>query len=416
MGGAARKPIPSFPSPPMPADRPLTFLCLASYEKGAEFLRECGRQGVRVLFATTEALRGAAWPWESIAETFTLPEHRDDLLLGVSHLARTEKIDRIIPLDEFDLEAASALREHLRVPGMGQTTVRYFRDKLAMRFKAREAGLRVPDFAPAVNDGDLGAFLDRRPGPWILKPRGEASSFGIQKLDTADAVWRALDDLGDRRSFFLVEQYVAGDVYHVDAVVAGGEVRFAEAHGYVSPPFDVMHGGGAFATRTLDRTSDEAAALRDLNRDLIGALGLVRGAVHSEFIRGRDDGAFYFLETAARVGGAHIADVVEAATGVSPWREWARVEVADARGEPYAPPERRDDYAGVVISLARQERPDLSAYDDPEVALRLDKRHHAGLVVRAPSAARVEALLTDYLRRFAADFTATLPAPDRTPT
>ena len=400
----------------MPADRPLTFLCLASYEKGAEFLRECGRQGVRVLFATTEALRGAAWPWESVAETFTLPETRDDLLLGVSHLARTERIDRIVPLDEFDLEAASALREHLRVPGMGQTTVRYFRDKLAMRFKAREAGLRVPDFAPAVNDGDLGAFLDRRPGPWILKPRGEASSFGIQKLGTADAVWRALDDLGDRRSFFLVEQYVAGDVYHVDAVVAGGAVRFAEAHGYVSPPFDVMHGGGAFATRTLDRDSDEAAALMALNRDLVGALGLVRGAVHSEFIRGRDDGAFYFLETAARVGGAHIADVVEAATGVNLWREWARVEVADARGEPYAPPERRDDYAGVVISLARQERPDLSAYDDPEVALRLDKRHHAGLVVRAPSAACVEALLTDYLRRFAADFTATLPAPDRTPT
>lgn len=397
------------------SDRPLTFLCIASYEKGEEFLRECGRQGVRVLFVTVEKLRDAGWPREAIAETFYLPDGhtREDVVKGVSWLARRERIDRIVPLDEFDLETASALREHLRVPGMGETTVRYFRDKLAMRFKAREAGVRVPDFAPTVNDDGVRDFLERQPGPWILKPRGEASAVGIQKLDEAGAVWAALDALGDRRSFFLLEQFVAGDVYHVDALVADREVRFAEAHRYAAPPFDVMHGGGVFATRTLDRGSDEAEAVRAMNGRLVEALGLVRGSVHTEVIRGRDDGAFYFLETAARVGGAHIAEVVEAATGVSPWREWARIEVADARGEPYAPPERRDDYAGAVISLARQERPDLSAYDDPEVVWRMEKRHHAGLVVRAPSAAGVEALVDGYLRRFAEDFTARLPAPDQ---
>ena len=399
----------------MSSDRPLTFLCLSSYEKGADFLRECGRQGVRVLFVTVEGLREAAWPREAIAETFYLPdEHtREDVVKGVSWLARKERIDRIVPLDEFDLETASALREHLRVPGMGETTVRYFRDKLAMRVKAREVGVRVPDFTATYNDADVAGFLGRQPGPWILKPRGEASAVGIQKLGEAEAVWRALDDLGDRRSFFLLEQFVPGDVYHVDALVAGREVQFAEAHRYAAPPFDVMHGGGVFATRTLRRGSDEAEAVRAMNRQLVEALGLVRGAVHTECIRGREDDEVYFLETAARVGGAHIAETVEAATGVNLWREWARIEIADARGEPYAPPERRDDYAGVLISLARQERPDLSAYDDPEVVWRMEKRHHAGLVVRAASPDRVEALLDDYMRRFAEDFSASLPAPDQ---
>ena len=58
-------------------------------------------------------------------------------------LARTRLIDRIVPLDDYDVETAAALREHLRVPGMGDTTARYFRDKLAMRVQARDRGLQV---------------------------------------------------------------------------------------------------------------------------------------------------------------------------------------------------------------------------------------------------------------------------------
>jgi hypothetical protein len=103
--------------------------------------------------------------------------------------------------------------------------------------------------------------------------------------------------------------------------------------------------------------------------------------------------------------------MVEAATGLNLWREWARVEVADARGEEYRPPEARDDGAGLLISLARQEWPDTSAYADPEIVWRLDKRHHAGLLVVSPSAERVEGLLHDYMRRFREDFYASMPAP-----
>lgn len=399
----------------MASDRPITFLCLASYEKGTAFLRACKAEGVRVLFLTVERLREAAWPWDSIDEVFVMPtlQDREDVLHGVSYLARTERIDRIVALDEFDVATASALREHLRVPGMGETTARYFRDKLAMRIKAREAGIRVPDFVPVLHYDDLRAFMERCPAPWILKPRGEASAIGIQKIYEPEQLWRALDELGDKQSFFLLEQFIAGDVYHVDAVVADREVRFAEAHGYLSPPFDVMHGGGVFASRTLDRGSDEAEAVTGMNRDLVGALGLVRGAVHTEFIRGREDGLFYFLETASRVGGANIAELVEAATGVNLWREWTRVEVADVRGDSYETPDHRCDYAGVLISLAKQERPDLSAYADPEVVWRLDKRHHAGLIVAASSPERVEHLLDAYTRRFHEDFHASMPPPSK---
>ncbi|HEX8686022.1 MAG TPA: hypothetical protein VF654_05950, partial [Pyrinomonadaceae bacterium] len=59
------------------------------------------------------------------------------------------------------------------------------------------------------------------------------------------------------------------------------------------------------------------------------------------------------------------------------------------------------------------ERPDTSAYDDPEIVLRVDRPHHVGLVVRSHDLARVRALLDSYAERFARDFSAYVPPPER---
>jgi biotin carboxylase len=335
----------------------------------------------------------------------------DALVRSVSFVARDRRIDRIVPLDDFDVETAAALREHLRLPGMGDTTARYFRDKLAMRVKARDHGVLVPEFVHVLNREDIQHFADHVPAPWVLKPRSEASAVGIKKVASAGELWPLLEALGERQSFYLLERFVPGDIFHVDSVVSEREVVFAASSKYGAPPMEVAHGGGVFMTRTVARDSPDAQALEALNRDLLHTLGLARGVTHTEFIKGAD-GRFYFLETAARVGGANIAEVVEAATGVNLWREWARIEVAGEHGG-YEAPEAREDYAGIVISLARQERPDTSAYDDPEIVFRLDKRHHVGLVVASRDPRRVEGLLQSYARRFLEDFSATLPAPDK---
>jgi hypothetical protein len=175
---------------------------------------------------------------------------------------------------------------------------------------------------------------------------------------------------------------------------------------------NVAQGGGIFTTFTVRRGSEDDSALRAINRDLIAALGLVRGVAHAEFIHAQADGHFYFLECAARVGGAYINEMVEAATGINLWREWARVEVAGGDGS-YELPPVREEYAGVILSLARQDDPDTSAYNDPEIQLRIKKHHHAGLVLKSADAQRVPALLESYARRFADDFLAIEPPRDK---
>lgn len=398
----------------MPEERPLTILCVSSYEKGQEFLRTCKAMGCRVYLLTVEKLRNADWPREVIDEMFFMPEELPlpGLLNAVSYAARTRKIDRIVALDEFDMENVSAIREHLRIPGMGLTTVRYFRDKLAMRARAKEDGVLVPEFVHVLNHDDLSEFMARVPAPWLLKPRSQASGIGMKKIQQAEELWPWLDKLGDEQSHFLLEQFVPGGVFHVDSVASEREVLFADAHAYGVPPLDVSHAGGVFTTRTLERESEDAKALQAVNKNLIESLGFLRGVTHAEFLKADADGKLYFIEIAARVGGAYISDVVEAASGINLWREWAKLEVGAGKMA-YSLPPQRNDYAGVIVSLARQEEPDTSAYTDPEIVYRVKKYHHAGFVVKSADAARVKELLESYSRRFVTDFLATQPVPDK---
>jgi biotin carboxylase len=218
--------------------------------------------------------------------------------------------------------------------------------------------------------------------------------------------------LTERSSYYLLERFIPGEVFHVDSLVEDGRILFAGVNRYWRPPMEVAHQGGVFISTTLEHDVDDERALLEMNAALLQTLKFVRGATHAEFIRGAD-GQFYFLEVAARVGGAFIAETLEAASGVNVWREWANIELA--RGEtPYQLPSSRRDYAGVVLALARQEWPDTSAYTEPEIVLRPVKRHHVALIVSSPDYARVQQLLGEYATRFAEDFVAVLPPLERT--
>lgn len=395
--------------------RPI-FLCLASYFKGHLFMQEAHRLGAHVILLTREKLKDEAWPAESIDERFLMPSlHKlPDVLHAVSYLMRDRAIDQIIPLDDYDVPTAAALREHLRLDGMGETVTRHFRDKLAMRQRARALGIPVPDFEGVLNYNRLRDLMQRTPAPWVLKPRLEAGAMGIKKLSQPEALWGWLERLGDEQSYYLLEQFIPGEVYHVDSIVWQGEVLLAAPHRYGRPPINVAHEGGVFISRSLEPEADVAADLLALNRQLLLGFGMTRGVAHTEFIQAAD-GRLFFLETAARVGGASLDQLTQAATGVNPWLEWARLEMAHVQGQPYTLPPLHHRQAAILVCLARQEYPDLSAYAAPEVVWRMDKKQHAGLILATEDGARLDNLLDEYGRRFAYDFLAVAPPLDRAP-
>jgi len=400
--------------------RPLNVVCLATYFKGVDFIRECKSRGCQVVLITKEKMLGEDWPRESLDDLIALPNDAgpDMFIHLVSLLARQTKIDRIVALEEFDVIIAAQIREHFCLSGMSSATARLFRDKLAMGAKAKEAGIHVPDFVSLMNHNEVRDFVDQVPPPWVIKPRLDVSAIGIKKGQEPGDVWRAIDELDrrerirERSPYHLLSRFISGDVFHVDSLVSNARVIFAGANKYGRPPMEVAHRGGAYISHTIPRGTDDEKRLFAINRKLVKTLGLERGAAHAEFIRSTADGEFYFLEVAARVGGAYIADVLEAASGVSLWREWAKLELGDnSAGRKLSPP--RKDYAGIVLSLAKQEYPDTSSYDDPEVAYWVKKKHHVGLIVRSKKLERVQELLTQYAIRFAEDFEAVLPPLER---
>jgi biotin carboxylase len=181
---------------------PFTIFCIATYHKGDEFLRECRRQGCRVLLLTDETLRDADWPRDAVDEFYyvrrDMPEA--DIRKGIAHVARTEQIDRIVALDDFDVELGAMLREYLRIPGLDTTTARAFRDKLTMRTRARDAGIPCPAFVHVLNHRAIGEWIGSIPPPWVLKPRAQAAAIGIRTVHGADDLWRTIDALGDTQA------------------------------------------------------------------------------------------------------------------------------------------------------------------------------------------------------------------------
>jgi hypothetical protein len=398
---------------------PLSVLCLASFDKGQRTLQELKRQGCRVFLLTSLSLKDKAeWPRESLEDIFYMPDNEHqwnlpDMLKGVTHLARTVPIDRIMALDDFDLEKAALLREHFRLPGLGETATRFFRDKLAMRTRAAASDIPVPEFTPTFNYEQIDHFLRRVPGPWVLKPRMLAGAIGIKKCESAEDVWDKIHNAGDLQSYLVLERFVPGDIFHVDSIWFQGEVVYSVASAYGTPPLEVTTEGGIFTTQILDRENEPAKSLKSLNEQVLRTFGLCDGVSHSEFIRGRADGKLYFLETSARVGGAHISDLIEQATGINLWEEWAKLEVASARNLAYNLVTERNDYAGLLVSLARQEWPDTSSFTDPELVWRLTKRSHVGFIVRSGERERVKHLLASYAQRVRDEYHAAAPARDR---
>ncbi len=403
------------------SNRPLSILCVASFFKGEAFMRAAKAEGCTVYLITSSQLKGENWPHESIDETFYVNDingekgvwNMDEVIAGLAWVVRTRPIDRVVSLDDFDVEKGAAIREHFRIPGMGQTTCRYFRDKLAMRVKAAAAGIRVPAFCALFNDEEINNYLDTIAAPWLVKPRGEASATGIKKAHSKEEAWQILNNLGDKRHNYLIEQFRPGDVFHSDAINVDQKVAFCRNSRYLSTPMEVAHGGGVFRSITIEFDSADDKELHKMNEAVMRAFGMNYSASHTEFIKDRETGAFVFLETASRVGGANLAEMVEMSSGINLWREWARVEVAVARGEKYKLPKVRNDYAGIIVSLSRHQFPDSSGFTESEIVWRMEKEYHIGMIVQSPKAARVLALLDSFTHRVFNDFHASAPISDR---
>lgn len=378
-----------------------TIVCISCYYKGYDFMDEMHKLGNKVILITSENFKDKNWPWFAISEVYYMKEiepsvwNLDHLIEGFSYLLKTKNIDAVIALDDYDVEKAALIRETFRIPGMGQTTHRYFRDKLAMRQMAKDSGIEAPQFSSIFNDEKVNEFADQNTAPWVIKPRSEASAAGIIKVKSKEELWPAIEKLGDERHKFLIESFKPGDVFHVDSLIYNKEILFTSASQYSSTPMEISHEGGVFRTKTLPFYSEEFLALEKANSNVLKSFGLVNGVSHTEFIRSSENGKWYFLETSSRVGGAHIPDLVEASTGINLWREWARIEDALLKNTKYQIGKSTGFAAGLIVALVKDKAANYDKFQCEEVVKFIPLDYHIGIVYKSDSKEKIQEKLDE---------------------
>src|SRR5919106_1918397 len=184
------------------SNRPLNIVCLATYFKGTDFIRECKDHGCRVVLVTKEKMLKEDWPRDSLDDLIAVPNDAGPALFIdlLAFLARNRRIDRVLALEEFDVVTAALMREHLCMPGLSSSGAKIFRDKLSMAVHSQRAGINVPEFVPLINAEEVDQYMKTVPGPWVIKPRSDVSAIGIRKVNEPREVWRAIDEMNERES------------------------------------------------------------------------------------------------------------------------------------------------------------------------------------------------------------------------
>ncbi|MER6997176.1 hypothetical protein [Streptomyces sp. NPDC000410] len=257
----------------------------------------------------------------------------DDVLPVVREIAdRHGTPDAVFGQSEYDILTAARLSAALGVAGgYGLDLVRRFKDKPAMKRAVGGAGLRVPRFCQ-LDDGSRAEEVAEALGglPLVLKPRASAGSEGVTVVRSTEELRLALD--GVDPAAYECEEYVEGDIFHVDGVFRSSAFHFVTASRYVNTCLDYAH-GRPLGSVLLDE-GPERAALTGFAGRCLRALGLRDGAFHLEVIR-RPGGELVFLEVGLRPGGAQVpflhvdlygidlfAEAFRAAIGLPPlWQE-----------------------------------------------------------------------------------------------
>jgi len=247
--------------------------------------------------------------------TTTVCDVRDDAKLEAlcTEIIRTRGVRRVIALHEKAVMLAARLRTMFDLEGLRTGTATQFRDKVVMKTVLRDAGIRVPHFTAVDTIDDL-ARVDFGSGPHVLKPRDGVGAVGAAVVATRSAAEEYWRSLAPAPGELQIEEYIDGDLYHVDAAVEGAQVVFASVARYLVPPGDFRAGAvaGSYTVAPgplVDRMVAMTAAV-------VRAYSLENGVVHLELFHTPQD-ELVFLEVAARPGGGGITLMIERAYGVN---------------------------------------------------------------------------------------------------
>lgn len=190
----------------------------------------------------------------------------DFLLAKIIETAEKKPPDHIFTNSEVDTFRGAALRELYNIPGLTTGSAACFRDKIKMKSMFRNAGLPAPEYLEIWSLADLDQASSSL-GQYVLKPRQGRGSVGVHvikdRLQIKELILSKPELLEDIVSGkYFAEEYISGDVYHVNAVIEGGQLLLFSASRYSSPPHHFAETN--ISSLMLDKDNPQYPILRNI--------------------------------------------------------------------------------------------------------------------------------------------------------
>lgn len=263
--------------------------------------------------------------WKHVDERITVAawdlDHLREVVAGAVARYGTDAVG-LVSHDEYSLMFLALLREEFGIAGPRPEQVARFTDKIRMKELAGAAGVRIPRHTRVDDDAyrrDPAAEADRIESvaglPAFAKQVAGTCSEGARRIDTRAQLDAWLADCPDRGDF-EVDEFVTGELLHVDCVVQQGRPVHHQISLDSYPNAECLT-GKPLGTITLPTDDEPARRYLDFNRSCLDALGpLIDGTTHLEFFHTPDD-ELVFLEVAARSPGGDCPRGYEMNSGIN---------------------------------------------------------------------------------------------------
>ena len=268
-----------------------------------------------------DALRAAG------VDVTVLDDYDAPSVTGLIHAAcERVRAGALISLTEADVIRCATVRERLGIIGQDTASATAYRDKYVMKSHCSLAGIKTAAMARADDDNGL-ARLAAGAEMLVVKPVRGVAAKNTYVAHSLGAVRHLLDEIG-HPSDFLVEEFVIGDMYHVDGLMLDGKVIQSWPSRYLYQQWQTMYEAKPNLSAMLPADDPLTERLNATTANVVTALPPAAGlhALHAEYFV-RDDDRIVLCEIASRTGGAGIVEAYERSFGVSLYGEPLRQQL-----------------------------------------------------------------------------------------
>jgi biotin carboxylase len=247
--------------------------------------------------------------------------HDGDLDATVARL-RAEGVDFVVAAMESGVLLADSLSAALGTPGNGMTRPAARRDKYEMVRAVNAAGLATAD-SLASDSAEKIVSWARAHGRWpvVLKPVASAGMDNVHFCHSAEdiraghaAILQSTDRYGRHNDVALAQEFLDGEEYFVNTVSRDGVHHVVEIWLYHKHQIDSTR--SMVSNEHPVRADDpDAQAVGAYALQVLDALEIRNGAAHTEIML--TPAGPVLVECGARLGGAHLPDIVSRCIGTN---------------------------------------------------------------------------------------------------